>query len=179
MPIYSLGDRRPVFPAEYYVAPTASLIGSVTLGHQASVWFNVVIRSDREIINIGERSNIQDGSVLHSDPDRPLILGNDVSVGHKAMLHGCSIGNGSLIGMNSIILNGAKIGAGSIIGAGALVAEDKEIPPGVLVLGAPGKVVRDLKPEEQEWLMRIADGYVQRASRYRKELQPMEVFAGP
>lgn len=176
MPIYTLGDRRPVFEsAEYYVAPTAALIGSVTLGHQASVWFNVVVRSDREIIRIGERSNIQDGSVLHSDPERPLVIGSNVSVGHKAMLHGCSIADGSLIGMNAIILNGAKIGPASIIGAGALVAEDKEIPGGVLVLGAPGKVVRELRQEEKDWLLRIADGYVQRADRYRRELQPLAV----
>lgn len=174
MPIYSLGERRPVFlSADYYVAPTAVLIGSVTLGRQASIWFNVVVRSDREIITIGERSNIQDGSVLHSDPDRPLLIGSDVSVGHKATLHGCSIADGSLIGMNAIILNGAKIGPASIIGAGALVAEDKEIPGGVLVLGAPGKVVRELRQEEKDWLLRIAEGYVKRSERYRQELQPV------
>ncbi len=174
MPIYSLGERRPVFrSAEHYVAPTAALIGSVTLGHQASVWFNVTVRGDREIIAIGEHSNIQDGSVLHSDPGRPLLIGNNVSVGHKAMLHGCSIADGSLIGMNAIILNGARIGPASIIGAGALVAEDKEIPGGVLVLGAPGKVVRELRQEEKDSLLRIADGYVKRAEIYRRELQPV------
>lgn len=172
MPRYSLHGRVPQFrTAEYYVAPDATIIGSVTLEHQASLWFNAVARGDDEEITIGERSNVQDGSVLHADPGHPLILGRDVTVGHMVMLHGCRVGDGTLIGMGSIILNGAKIGRGSIVGAGALVAEGKEIPDGVLVVGAPAKIVRALSAEESARLAGIADIYVKRSRRYRDELR--------
>ncbi len=172
MPIYTLGDRRPIFVSEeWFVAPTAAIIGTVMLGHQASIWFNVVVRSDREIISIGERSNVQDGSVLHADPGFPLRLGRNVTIGHKAMLHGCSIGDGSLIGMNSVLLNGAGVGTGSIVGAHSLIAEGKVFPDGVLIIGSPGRVVRELKQEEKDCLLGIADGYVKRAQTYRDGLK--------
>src|SRR5205085_1475859 len=138
-----LKDRQPRFPAaQWYVAPTAAVIGSVVLGRQSSVWFNVVIRGDNELITVGERTNIQDGSVLHADPGKPLLLGANVTIGHKVMLHGCEVCDASLIGMNAVLLNGAKVGAGSILGAGSLVPEGREIPAGVLALGTPARVVR-------------------------------------
>ena len=129
MPIYSLGERKVEFRGrEWFVAPTASVIGSVVLGNEANIWFDVVIRGDNELITIGERVNVQDGSVLHADPGFPLTLARGVSVGHKAMLHGCTVGEGSLIGMNSVVMNGAVIGKGSIVGSNALVAEGKTFP---------------------------------------------------
>ena len=172
MPLYSIGDRRVVLRgAHHYIAPDASIIGSVTLENEANVWFNVVIRADNDQVTIGEQTNVQDGSVLHVDPGYPMRLGRDVTVGHKAMLHGCSVGDGALIGINSVILNGAKIGAGSLIGANTLVPEGKEIPEGVLVVGSPGKIVRELTPEQKAGLRRIAQGYVERAALYRRELK--------
>jgi carbonic anhydrase/acetyltransferase-like protein (isoleucine patch superfamily) len=172
VPIYSLGDRRVEFRGrEWFVAPTASVIGSVVLEDRANVWFNVVIRGDNELITIGERVNIQDGSVLHADPGFPLTLARGVSVGHKAMLHGCTVGEGSLIGMNSVVMNGAVIGKGSIVGSNALVAEGKQFPDGVLILGSPGKVIRELKAAEIDGIRAIADGYVERARRFKAELK--------
>ena len=172
MPVFSLQDRRPEFRgAHHYVAHDATLAGSVVLESDVNVWFGVIIRADNDTIRIGEGTNIQDGSVLHCDPGFPLTLGRNVSVGHKAMLHGCTVGDGALIGINSVILNGARIGAGSLIGANALVPEGKEIPPGVLVVGTPAKVVRELKPEEKEGLLRIARGYVERSKRFKLELR--------
>jgi carbonic anhydrase/acetyltransferase-like protein (isoleucine patch superfamily) len=175
MPIYTLKDRQPLFEsAEWYVAPTAAIIGSVTVGHQANVWFNVVVRADNEAISIGRRTNVQDGSVLHADPGKPLVLGENVTIGHKVMLHGCLVGDGALIGMNAVLLNGAKVGAGSIVGAGSLLAENKEIPPGVLALGSPARVIRPLTQDEKDNLAMIAEGYVRRAERYRAELAPFQ-----
>ena len=147
------------------------LAGSIVLENNVNIWFGVVIRADNDRVHVGQATNIQDGSVLHCDPGFPLTLGRSVSVGHKAMLHGCTVGDGALIGINSVILNGACIGAGSLVGANTLVTEGKEIPPGVLVVGSPGKVVRDLKPEEREGLLRIAQGYVERSRRFRTELR--------
>ena len=140
-----------------------------------SVWFNVVIRADDDSVHIGEASNIQDGSILHVDPGYPMILGRQVSIGHKVMLHGCTVGDGALIGINSVVMNGAKIGPGSLIGANTLVPEGKEIPEGVLVIGSPGKIVRDLTPEERENLLRMARGYVERSRLFKTHLreQPM------
>ncbi|MFM9968155.1 MAG: gamma carbonic anhydrase family protein [Burkholderiales bacterium] len=174
MAAYTLTGRTPEFlSTEYYLAPNATLIGSVTLEHQASVWFNVVARGDDEQITIGERSNVQDGSVLHADPGHPLILGKDVTIGHMVMLHGCMVGDGSLIGMGAVLLNGAKIGNGTLVGAGTLVPEGKVIPDGVLVVGTPAKIVRELSSEEIKNLAHIADIYVKRAKRYREELKPL------
>jgi carbonic anhydrase/acetyltransferase-like protein (isoleucine patch superfamily) len=178
VPIYSLGERKVEFRGrEWFVAPTASLIGSVMLENQANVWFNVVIRGDNELITVGERVNVQDGSVLHVDPGIPLTLAREVSIGHKAMLHGCTVGEGSLIGMNSVIMNRVVIGKHSIVGSNTLIPEGKTFPDGVLILGAPGRVVREVRPEEIAWIREIADGYVERAARYRSDLKAQDVPA--
>jgi len=131
----------------------------------------VVIRAENDVVRIGEASNVQDGSVLHVDPGFPLTLGRSVTIGHKVMLHGCTVGDGSLVGINSVVMNGARIGTGSLIGANTLIAEGKEIPDGVLVLGSPGKIVRELKPGERANLLKIAAGYVERSRRYKTELR--------
>ena len=179
MPIYSLGDRRVEFHGEeWFVAPDASIVGSVTLEQQANIWFNVSIRGDNERITIGPRVNVQDGSVLHADPGIPLTLAADVCIGHKVMLHGCTVGEASLIGMNAVLLNRATIGRHSIVGAHTLIPEGKTFPDGVLILGSPGKVVREVTQAEKEWILRIADGYVQRARRFKAELAPQALPAG-
>ncbi|HZQ74459.1 MAG TPA: gamma carbonic anhydrase family protein [Burkholderiales bacterium] len=175
MPLFSIGGRAPrLVGTRHYVAHDADVIGDVTLENDASVWFQVVLRAENDRIHIGEGCNVQDGSVLHVDPGFPLTLARNVSIGHKAMLHGCTVGEGSLIGINSVILNGARIGRGTLVGANTLVPEGKEIPDGVLVIGSPGKVVRELKPEEREGLLRIASGYVERASLYRADLRQIK-----
>jgi carbonic anhydrase/acetyltransferase-like protein (isoleucine patch superfamily) len=175
MAVYSLGERKVVFHGEeWFIAENATVIGTVVLHNQASIWFDSVLRGDSDIITIGERTNIQDASVLHADPGIPLTLGKNVSVGHQAMLHGCTVGDGSLVGIGAIIMNHAVIGSGCLIGAGALIPEGKTYPDGVVVLGSPGKIVRELKPEEKEGLLKIADGYVQRAKLYREKLKPQE-----
>jgi carbonic anhydrase/acetyltransferase-like protein (isoleucine patch superfamily) len=172
MPLFSLGERRVELVGErHFIAHDATLVGSIVLHNDVSVWFQVVVRAENDRIVIGEESNIQDGSVLHVDPGFPLTLGRRVSIGHKVMLHGCSVGDGSLIGINSVILNGARIGKGTLIGANTLIAEGKEIPDGVLVVGSPGKIVRELRPEEKERLLGIASGYVERGRLYSKELK--------
>jgi carbonic anhydrase/acetyltransferase-like protein (isoleucine patch superfamily) len=172
MPLFSLGERRPALLGNHhYVAHDATLVGDITLHNNVNVWFQVVIRAENDVVRIGEATNVQDGSVLHVDPGFPLTLGRQVTIGHKVMLHGCTVGDGSLVGINSVVMNGAKIGRGSLIGANSLIAEGKEIPEGVLVLGSPGKVVRDLKPEERATLLKIADGYVERSRRYKIELR--------
>ena len=172
MPLYSIGEQRVELLGDYhFIAPDASLVGAITLEPDANIWFQVVIRAENDKVRIGEGTNVQDGSVLHVDPGYPLTLGKRVTVGHKAMLHGCTVGDGSLVGINSVVLNGARIGRGALIGANALIPEGKEIPDGVLVLGSPGKVVRELRPEERAGLLRVADGYVERARRYRHEFK--------
>jgi carbonic anhydrase/acetyltransferase-like protein (isoleucine patch superfamily) len=174
MPLFAIGERRvELRGAHHYIAPDASIIGSVVLENDVSIWFKVVIRAENDRITIGEGCNIQDASVLHVDPGYPMTLGRSVSVGHKAMLHGCTIGEGSLIGINSVIMNGARIGRGTLIGANTLIAEGKEIPDGVLVLGSPGKIVRSLKQEERDYLLEVASGYVERSRFYKKNLEPM------
>ncbi len=172
MPIYSLNDRRvELRGTHHYVAPGAIVAGSIVLENNVNIWFNVVIRADNDVVHIGEDTNIQDGSVLHCDPGFPLSIGKRVTVGHKVMLHGCTVGDGALIGINSVVLNGAKIGAGSLIGANSLVAEGKEIPPGVLAMGSPAKVVRELKPEQIAGILKIADGYVARSRLFKASLK--------
>ena len=172
MPVFSLGERRvELRGAHHFIAHSATLVGAVVLENEASVWYGVVIRADNDRIHIGAQCNIQDGAILHVDPGFPLTLGARVSVGHKAMLHGCTVGDGTLIGINSVVLNGARIGAGSLIGANTLIAEGKEIPPGVLVVGTPGKVIRDLRAEERALLDWITDGYVERARLFNSELR--------
>ena len=172
MPLYSIGDKRvELRGAHHYIAHDATLVGAITLEADANIWFKVVIRAENDVVRIGEATNVQDGSVLHVDPGFPLTLGNRVTIGHKVMLHGCTVGEGSLVGINSVVMNGARIGKGSLIGANTLIAEGKEIPDGVLVLGSPGKVVRELRPEERENLLKIAPGYVERSRRYRTEFR--------
>jgi carbonic anhydrase/acetyltransferase-like protein (isoleucine patch superfamily) len=174
MPIYSLGDRKPVLGLDAWVAPDATVIGDVRLGDEASIWWNAVVRGDNDTITIGAGSNIQDGSVLHADEGVPLTLGERVTVGHLAMLHGCIIGEESLIGIKSVILNKAVIGRHCIIGANSLIAEGKVIPERSLVMGSPGKVVRQLTDEEVARLQLAAQGYVDNARRYRAELKPAD-----
>jgi len=174
MPLFSLGERRVELVGQgHYVAYDATVVGSITLHADANIWFKVVIRAENDRITIGEGSNVQDACVLHVDPGYPMTLGRRVSVGHKVMLHGCTIGDGTLIGINSVVLNGAKIGKGVLVGANTLITEGKEIPDGVLVVGSPGKIVRELKPEERERLLGIATGYVERAALYRLEMKPV------
>lgn len=156
---------------DQFIAHNATVIGDVTLHELVSIWFNVVIRGDAEKISIGARSNIQDASVLHADPGFPLQIGEDVTVGHKAMLHGCTVGDGSLIGINAVVLNGAKIGKGCLIGANALVTEGSEIPDGSMVLGSPAKIKRALSDDEQAALKMSASHYVENGQRFRKHLK--------
>ncbi len=170
MSAFALDGVRPEVDPEAWVAPDAVLIGRVRLCARASVWFGAVLRGDNEPIEVGEESNVQDGCVLHTDPGFPLTLGPRVTVGHLAMLHGCSVGEGSLIGIGAVVLNGARIGRGCLIGAKALVPEGREIPDHSLVLGIPGRVVRTLTREEREGLLRNAQTYVARSARYRTGL---------
>ena len=166
--IYSLGESKVEIAGEdYFVADNATVIGNVCLENNASVWFNAVIRGDNELITIGENSNIQDCSVLHTDPGVPLKIGKNVTVGHKVMLHGCIIGDNSLVGINSVILNGAKIGRNCLIGANSLVTEGKEIPDGSLVMGSPAKVIKQLTEEQQQGLIRSAETYVANFKRFK------------
>lgn len=172
MPLYSIGERRvTLLGKDHFIAPDATLVGDITLAAAVSIWFQVVIRAENDRIAIGEGSNIQDGSVLHVDPGYPLTIGRDVSVGHKVMLHGCTVGEGSLVGINSVVMNGAKIGKGVLIGANTLIAEGKEIPDGVLVLGSPGRVVRELTQEQKDYLIKVARGYVERGKDYNSNLK--------
>ena len=170
MPIFRLGDAVPQIDPTAWIADNATIIGYVSIGPGASIWYGAVLRGDNEPIVIGARSNVQESAVLHTDPGRPLTLGEGVSIGHQAMLHGCTVGDGSLIGIQAILLNGATVGPGSLIGAGALLTEDKLFAAGSLIVGSPAAVKRPLTPEQIEGLGRIADGYVARARRYRDEL---------
>lgn len=169
--IYRIGERQVSYlGVPGFIAPNATVIGSVEIHQDASIWFNVVIRADNDQVIIGERSNIQDGAVLHIDPGYPLTIGKDVTVGHKAMLHGCTIGDNSLIGINAVVLNGAKIGKNCLIGANALIPERMEVPDGSMVLGSPGKIKRALSEQEIKMLSLSAAHYVQQALRYTDEL---------
>jgi carbonic anhydrase/acetyltransferase-like protein (isoleucine patch superfamily) len=171
MPIFSLGERRVELRGEHhFIAHDATLVGSVSLDNDVSIWFKVVIRADNDLVRIGEGANVQDGAVLHVDPGYPLTLGRMVTVGHKAMLHGCTIGEGSLIGINSVVMNGARIGKGSLLGANTLIPEGREIPDGVLVIGSPGKVARDLRQDERDFLLRAARIYIERGRLYKRQL---------
>ncbi|MEE4660340.1 MAG: gamma carbonic anhydrase family protein [Halieaceae bacterium] len=172
--LYSLDGTAPVLEGGgHFIAPTAAVVGAVHLGDGSSVWFGAVIRGDNEPIVIGARSNIQDGSVLHSDPGFPLHIGANVTVGHNAMLHGCSIGDGTLVGINAVVLNGAKVGRNCVIGANSLVPEGMEIPDGSLVVGSPAKIKRELSEEQQAFFSRNADHYVDNAARFAAGLQPV------
>lgn len=170
--MYDLGERKVHFASDdYFVAPGAALIGSVRVGHQASIWFNAVLRADQDVITIGDDCNIQDAAVLHVDPGFPLVLGKGVTVGHKAMVHGCTVGDYSLIGINAVVLNGARIGRYCIIGANALVTEGMEVPDGSVVMGTPGKIRKTLSPEERTHLEHMAAHYVDNGRRFRQALK--------
>ena len=171
MAIYRLGDHAPRIDPTAWVAASAELIGQVELAAESSVWFNCTLRGDNEPIRVGARSNIQENCVLHTDPSHPLTIGERVTVGHQAMLHGCTIGDGSLIGIQAIVLNGARIGRECLIGAGALITEDKSIPDRSVVMGAPGRVVRQLTDEEVAALRGSSDRYVLRARQYALALE--------
>lgn len=173
--IYALNEIHPELPAsgDYWVAPDANVIGNVRLGTATSVWFGVTIRGDNDPIVIGDGSNIQENSVLHTDIGFPLTIGTNCTIGHKAMLHGCTIGDGSLIGMGATVLNGAVIGNGCLIGAGALITEGKVIPDNSLVMGAPGKVVRSLSDTQVKGLQLSALGYQENMRRFKSELTPV------
>lgn len=168
---YRLGDACVDTHPDSWTAPTATLIGRVRLEEGASVWFNAVLRGDNELILIGKDSNVQDGAVMHTDMGYPLTLGTGVTIGHNAMLHGCTVGDYSLIGINAVILNGARIGKHCIIGANSLIGEGKVIPDGSLVMGSPGKVVRDLTDEQKKLLEASAAHYVQNGQRYARDLE--------
>jgi len=169
--IYSLDGVKVSFKGDAFVADNATVVGNVSVGHDASIWFNVVIRGDNELITIGDQTNIQDGSVMHTDPGCPITLGTGVTVGHKAMLHGCTVGDYSLIGINAVVLNGAKIGKHCLIGANALVKENMEIPDGSMVLGSPAKIVKQLSEEQQAGLEWSAKHYVENGRRFAKGLK--------
>ncbi len=171
--IYALDGIAPQIDHSAWVDPDANLIGRVVLEAESSVWFGVTMRGDNEEIRVERGSNVQENCVLHTDMGYPLVIGPDCTIGHKAMLHGCIIGEGTLIGMGATILNGAKIGRGCLIGAGALVTEGKEIPDGSLVMGAPGRVVRELDAAARERLFLSASGYRANARRFRDGLQPV------
>jgi carbonic anhydrase/acetyltransferase-like protein (isoleucine patch superfamily) len=172
---YSLGERRVHCLGNHYIAPNATVIGSVVLEEDASVWFNAVVRGDNDLITIGKRSNVQDGSVLHTDEGIRLTLGNDVTVGHMVVLHGCTIGDGTLVGIKSVVLNRVRIGRQCIIGANSLLTEGKEIPDRSLVLGSPGKVIRQLTDEEVQYALANAEHYVRKLERYRSGLKPQDL----
>lgn len=170
MAIYQLDDLTPDIHESAWVADSARVLGRVRLAAGCSVWFGVVIRGDMDAINVGAGSNIQDNSVLHADHGVPLNIGQNVSVGHQVMLHGCTIGDGSLIGIQAVVLNGAKIGKNCLVGAGALVTEGKEFPDGSMILGSPARVVKQLSAQQIEGLKMIARHYVDNAARYRSGL---------
>ena len=173
MAIYALGDVTPVFPetGNYWVAPDAQVMGNIVLKENASVWFGAVLRGDNDPIVIGENSNVQDGAVMHTDIGCPLTLGDNVTVGHQAMLHGCTVGDNSLIGIGATVLNGAKIGRNCLIGAHALVGEGKEIPDNSMVLGMPGKVVRELGEDNEKMMLLSANIYVENWKRFKETLK--------
>ncbi len=168
---YTLGEKQvTLLGSGHFIAPNAAVIGNVTLHENASVWFSCVLRGDSERIEVGANSNIQDGAVLHADAGCPMVVGKNVTVGHNAMLHGCTIGDGSLVGINAVVLNNAKVGKGCLIGANALVTEGMVIPDGSLVLGSPAKIKSSLSEEQQLGLMHNADHYVGNAQRFNAEL---------
>jgi carbonic anhydrase/acetyltransferase-like protein (isoleucine patch superfamily) len=173
MAIYQLDDATPDIHASAWVADSAQVIGQVTLAEDSSVWFGVVIRGDTSTITVGKGSNIQDNSVLHADQGMPLVIGEHVTVGHQAMLHGCTIGHGSLIGIGAVVLNGARIGQHCLVGAGALVTEGKEFPDGSLIIGSPAKAVRQLSTGQIEGLKMSAQHYVNNAIRYKTGLKKL------
>ncbi len=169
--IYKLDSRQPEIADDVFVAPDATVIGDVCLKPESSVWFSAVIRGDIERITVGHGSNVQDGAVMHTDPDNPCTLGDYVTVGHMAMLHGCQVGDSSLIGIGATLMNGSRIGKNCIVGAHTLITEGKQFPDGVLIMGTPGKVVRELNADDVARIRANADRYVTRARQYLRELK--------
>jgi carbonic anhydrase/acetyltransferase-like protein (isoleucine patch superfamily) len=174
MSIYQLGEHIPEVDPSAYVADSANIIGKVTLEAGASVWFAVTMRGDNERITIGENSNVQENCVLHTDPGYPLTIGKYVTIGHQAMLHGCTIGDGALIGIAAVVLNGAKIGKNCLVGAGALVTEGKEFPDNSLIIGSPAKAVRTLSDDDIAGIRRGADSYVLRGQLFKSGLKRID-----
>jgi len=174
MAIYQLDQHVPQIDASAWIAKSADVMGAVSLAANTSVWFNAVIRGDTETISIGEGSNVQDLAVIHADNGMPVVVGKHVTVGHKVMLHGCTIGDESLIGIGAIVLNGVRIGKNCLVGAGSLVTEGKEFPDGSMILGSPAKVVRQLSPEQIEGLRASARHYIQNAQRYQAGLKKID-----
>ncbi len=174
MALYQLDEHAPKLAGGAWVADSAQVIGHVELAENASVWFGAILRGDTELLKIGKGSNVQDGSVVHADVGFPVTLGENVTVGHQVMLHGCTIGDGSLIGIQAVVLNGAKIGKHCLVGAGALVTEGKEFPDGSMILGAPAQVVRQLTPEQIAKLQRSAEHYVANATRFKAGLKKLD-----
>ena len=173
MAIYQLDELQPSLHESAWVADSAQVMGDVTLAAGSSVWFGVVARGDTATISIGKGSNIQDGSVLHADEGMPLVIGENVTVGHQVMLHGCTIGDGSLIGIQAVVLNGARIGKNCLVGAGALVTENKEFPDGCMILGSPAKAVKQLTDAQIEGLKMSAQHYMDNARRYKAGLKKL------
>lgn len=171
MPIYQLGEHAPEIDPSAYIADSANIIGKAKIDAHASIWFDVTIRGDNELIAVGENSNVQESCVLHTDPGWPLTIGKNVTIGHQAMLHGCSIGEGALIGIQAVILNGAKIGRNCLVGAGALVTEGKEFPDNSLIIGSPAKAVRTLTEEDIARMHRNTANYVERGKFYKANLK--------
>jgi carbonic anhydrase/acetyltransferase-like protein (isoleucine patch superfamily) len=171
MAIYELDGVAPRLHPSAYVADSAEVIGNVELAEGASVWFGAILRGDNDLMSIGKGANVQDGSVLHSDPGFPLTLGADVTIGHMVMLHGCTIGDGTLVGIGAVVLNGAKIGRNCLVGAGALVTEGKEFPDNSMIVGAPAKAIKELTPEQAARMRHAAEHYVENSARYRKGLK--------
>ena len=170
MALYQLDRHRPRLAESAWVADSAQVIGNVVLAEDASVWFGAILRGDTELLSVGRGSNVQDGSVLHADLGYPVALGENVTIGHQVMLHGCTVGDGSLIGIQAVVLNGARIGRHCLVGAGALVTEGKEFPDGSMIIGSPARVVRQLTPEQIAGLQHNAEHYVQNARRFRAGL---------
>ena len=171
MSVYQLGALVPRVAASAWIADSAVVAGDVELGEQCSVWFHATLRGDTERLVVGARSNVQDSAVLHADAGSPLVIGEGVTVGHQVMLHGCTVGDGSLIGIQAVVLNGARIGRYCLVAAGAVVTEGKEFPDGSMIMGAPARVVRELTPQQIEGLKRSAQHYVENGARYREELK--------
>lgn len=171
--LYALGDRVPTLGEDAWVAPSATVLGSVVLEPRSSVWFGAVVRGDNDVITLGEGTNVQDNAVLHTDPGLRLTLGRGVTVGHHAMVHGCTVGEYSLVGIHSILLNRCTIGRFCIIGANALVTEGKDIPDYSVVMGSPGKIVKSLGPDDEPMLKMLAMNYVMNAQRFRQQLREL------
>lgn len=176
MTTYSLAEKTPVLPADgaYWVAPGAHVVGDVRLAEDVGIWFGAVLRGDNEMLTLGAGTNVQEHAIIHADPGFPVTIGNDVTIGHRAIVHGCTIGDNTLVGMGATVLNGACIGRNCLIGAGALVTEGKEIPDGSLVIGSPAKVVRVLSDEAISGLGKSAASYIAKWKCFAKELQPLD-----